>query len=358
MWISKIKINNFRNYELQEINLEKNINVFYGENAQGKTNIIESIFLCSMGRSFRTNKDKEMIKLNSENAIIEIEYQKTDRDGKIKIELGNRKNVYINGIKIKKLSELLGNINVVIFTPDDINILKGGPQNRRKFLDIMISQLKPNYMHNLNLYLKTLEQRNNYLRQIREENKDENLLEIWDEKLAEYAITICKYRNEYIKKIKEKIKKIHNEITDNKEEIEIEYITECDNKDIFLNLLKSRRKLDIIKGFTTKGVHRDDFVIYINKKRLDIYGSQGQHRTAILSLKLSELNIIEEEIGEYPILLLDDFMSELDQKRRNHFLEKIDNTQVIITCTDKIDIENKNILIYNVKDGNVFKGGN
>lgn len=357
MWISKIKINNFRNYELQEINLEKNINVFYGENAQGKTNIIESIFLCSMGRSFRTNKDKEMIKLNSENSIIEIEYQKTDRDGKIKIELGNRKNVFINGIKVKKLSELLGNINVVIFTPDDINILKGGPQNRRKFLDIMISQLKPNYMHNLNLYLKTLEQRNNYLRQIREENKDENLLEIWDEKLAEYAVTICKYRNEYIVKIKEKIKKIHNEITDNKEEIEIEYITECDNKENFLNLLRGRRKLDIIKGFTTKGVHRDDFVIYINKKRLDIYGSQGQHRTAILSLKLSELNIIEEEIGEYPILLLDDFMSELDQKRRNHFLEKIDNTQVIITCTDKIDIENKNILIYNVNNGNVFKGG-
>ncbi len=358
MWISKIKINNFRNYNLQEINLEKNINVFYGENAQGKTNIIESIFLCSMGRSFRTNKDKEMIKLNSENAIIEIEYQKTDRDGKIKIELGNRKNVYINGIKIKKLSELLGNVNVVIFTPDDINILKGGPQNRRKFLDIMISQLKPNYMHNLNLYLKTLEQRNNYLRQIREENKDENLLEIWDEKLAEYAVTISKYRNEYMEKIQEKIEKIHNEITDDKEEIKIEYITECDNKENFLNLLKSRRKLDIIKGFTTKGVHRDDFVIYINKKRLDIYGSQGQHRTAILSLKLSELNIIEEEIGEYPILLLDDFMSELDQKRRNHFLEKIDNTQVIITCTDKIDIENKNILIYNVKDGNVFKGGN
>lgn len=357
MWISKIKINNFRNYELQEINLEKNINVFYGENAQGKTNIIESIFLCSMGRSFRTNKDKEMIKLNSENASIEIEYQKTDRDGKIKIELGNKKNVFINGIKIKKLSELLGNINVVIFTPDDINILKGGPQNRRKFLDIMISQLKPNYMHNLNLYLKTLEQRNNYLRQIREENKDEKLLEIWDEKLAEYAFIISKYRNEYIEKIKEKIKKIHNEITDNKEEIEIEYITECDNKENFLNLLKGRRKLDIIKGFTTKGIHRDDFVIYINKKRLDIYGSQGQHRTAILSLKLSELNIIEEEIGEYPILLLDDFMSELDQKRRNHFLEKIDNTQVIITCTDKIDIENKNILIYNVNNGNVFKGG-
>ena len=355
MWISNIKIKDFRNYNNEEINLNNNVNIFYGENGQGKTNIIEAIFLCSMGKSFRTNKDKEMIKLNSERALVEIEFQKSDRDGKIKIELANKKNVFINGVKIKKLSELLGKINVVIFTPDDINILKGGPQNRRRFLDIMISQLKPNYMHNLSLYLKTLEQRNNYLRQIKEENKDENLLDIWDEKLAEYSINIFQYRNKFINKIKEKIKKIHGEITDLKEDIEIEYITECKNKEEFLNLLRQRRKLDIIKGFTTKGIHRDDFVIYINNKQLDIYGSQGQHRTAILSLKLSELNIIEEEIGEYPILLLDDFMSELDEKRRTHFLEKIDNTQVIITCTDKISIENKKILIYNVKDGNVQK---
>ena len=355
MWINKIKIKNFRNYEEEEINLEKNVNIFYGENAQGKTNIIEAIFLCSMGKSFRAKKDKEMIKLDKENALIEIEYQKSDRDGKIKIELANKKTVYVNGIKIKKLSELLGNIHIVIFTPDDINILKGGPQNRRRFLDIMISQLKPNYMHNLNLYLKTLEQRNNYLRQIKEEGKEESLLEIWDEKLAEYAYNVSSYRNYFIEKIKNKIKNIHNEITDYKEDIDIEYITECLDKNKFLELLKQRRKLDIIKGFTTKGVHRDDFMIYINKKELDIYGSQGQHRTAILSLKLSELNIINEEIGEYPILLLDDFMSELDQKRRNHFLEKIENTQVIITCTDKIDVENKNILIYNVKDGKVLK---
>lgn len=354
MWIKKVKINNFRNYNKEEIVLEKNINIFYGENAQGKTNIIESIFLCSMGKSFRAKKDKEMINLNELNASVEVEFQKSDRDGKIKIELNNKKNVYINGIKIKKLSELLGNINTVIFTPDDINILKGGPQNRRRFLDIMISQLRPNYMYNLNLYLKTLEQRNNYLRQIREEKKEENLLEIWDEKLAEYAINIYQYRKEFIDKIKNKIDKIHNEITDNKEEFEIKYITECSNKEDFLKLLKSRRKLDIIKGFTTKGIHRDDFMIYINKKQLDIYGSQGQHRTAILSLKLSELNIVYDEIGEYPILLLDDFMSELDQKRRNHFLEKIKNTQVIITCTEKINIENKNILIYNVKSGQVF----
>ena len=355
MWINNIKIKNFRNYYEQEIDLNENINIFYGENAQGKTNIIEAIFLCSMGKSFRAKKDKEMINLNSENASIEIEYQKTDRDGKIKINIGNKKSVSVNGVKIKKLSELLGNINVVIFTPDDINILKGGPSNRRRFLDIMISQLRPNYMYNLNLYLKTLEQRNNYLRQIREENKPESMLEIWDEKLAEYAINIYNYRKEFIEKIKNKIKNIHSEITDKKEEIEIEYISECKSKEEYLRLLKQRRKLDIIKGFTTKGVHRDDFMIYINKKELDIYGSQGQHRTAILSLKLSELNIVYDEIGEYPILLLDDFMSELDAKRRNHFLEKIRNTQVIITCTEKINVENKKILIYNVTNGKVTK---
>ena len=355
MWIKKIKINHFRNYKKEEIELEKSINLFYGENAQGKTNIIEAIFLGSMGKSFRAKKDREMINLNAEKAEVEIQYQKSDREGKIKIELSNKKSIYLNGIKIKKLSELLGNINTVIFTPDDIDILKGGPQNRRRFLDIMISQLKPNYMYNLNLYLKTLEQRNNYLRQIKEENKDENLLEIWDEKLAEYAFKIYQYRNDFINKIKNKIKSIHNDITNKKEDIEIEYITECNNKKEYIELLKKRRKLDIIKGFTTKGIHRDDFNISINDKQLNIYGSQGQHRTAILSLKLSELNIIYEEIGEYPILLLDDFMSELDENRRKQLLKNIKNTQIIITCTEKFNIENNNFLIYNVKDGKVFK---
>lgn len=250
MWIKNIKIKNFRNYEQEEIKLEKNINIFYGKNAQGKTNIIEAIFLCSLGKSFRAKKDNEMIKLNEQNAIVEIEYEKSDRDGKIKIEIGNKKNIYLNGIKIKKLSELLGNLNIVIFTPDDIGILKGGPQNRRRFLDIMISQLRPNYMHVLNLYLKTIEQRNNYLRQIKEEHKDENLLEIWDEKLAEYAIKIYEYRKEFIEKIIKKINIIHQNITNGEEEIELEYITECDDKEKYLELLKQRRKLDIIKGFT------------------------------------------------------------------------------------------------------------
>ena len=320
MWIKKIKLNNFRNYQEQEINFEKNINIFYGENAQGKTNIIEAIFLCSLGKSFRAKKDSEMIKLNEKYSLIEIEYEKSDRDGKIKIELGDKKNIFINGIKIKKLSEL-----------------------------------RPNYMHILNLYLKTIEQRNKYLRQIKEEKKDEKLLDIWDEKLSEYAIKICEYRKEFIEKITKKIENIHNDITNQKEKIEINYITECDDKEKYLKLLKERRKLDIIKGFTTKGVHRDDFVIYINKKEINIYGSQGQNRTAMLSLKLSELQVIKDEIGEYPILLLDDFMSELDSNRRKNFLENIKNTQVIITGTEKLDIENLEYLEYNVSNGKIFK---
>ena len=355
MWINKIKLNNFRNYDYQEIKLHKNINVFYGENAQGKTNIIESIFIGSIGKSFRTNKEKELIQFNKDKAIIEIEYLKSDRDGKIKIEIGNKKNVFLNDIKLKRLSDLLGNINIVIFSPDDINILKGGPQNRRRFLDIMISQIRPNYMYILNLYMKTLEQRNNYLRQIKYENKDENLLEIWDEKLVEYGLKICEYRKEFIEKIRKKIFKIHKDITENKESIELEYFSDASTRQIFINELKSRRKIDIIKGYTTKGVHRDDFLLYINEKPVNIYGSQGQHRSAILSLKLSELQVIYEEIGENPILLLDDFMSELDNKRKINFIKSIENTQVIITCTEKILLEKLEKFSYNVVNGKIIE---
>ena len=353
MYIEKIKLNNFRNYENLEIDLNKNINIIYGDNAQGKTNILEAIFLGSLGKSFRTKKEKEMIKFNNDKLLVEIFYQKKDRDGKIKIEIGNKKQISINGIKIKKLSELLGNINIVIFTPDDINILKDGPEKRRRFLDMMIGQLRPNYVYNLNMYLKTIEQRNNYLRQIKEENKPEEMLEIWDEKLAEYGEKIYIYRKEFIEKIIKKINEIHSKITDEKEIIKIEYLSNCSKKDEYLKLLKERRKLDIIKGFTTKGIHRDNFVIYINDKEVSIYGSQGQNRTVILSLKLAELNVIYDEIGEYPIFLLDDFMSELDEKRRKNFLNNIENTQVILTGTEKIDLKNLEYKLFNVKNGNI-----
>ncbi len=354
MYIERIKLNNFRNYKQLDLELNKNINIIYGDNAQGKTNILEAIFLCSFGKSFRTSKEKEMIMFNEDKSFVEVFYQKKDRDGKIKIEIGNRKQVSLNGIKLKKLSELLGNMNIVIFTPEDINILREGPTKRRRFLDIMIGQLRPNYVYNLNMYLKTLEQRNNYLRQIKEENKAEELLGIWDEKLAEYGEKVYLYRKEFIEKISNKINVIHSKITEEKEILKIEYISNCENKDQYLKELKERRKLDIIKGFTTKGVHRDDFMIYINEKEVSTYGSQGQNRTAILSLKLSELNVIYDEIGEYPILLLDDFMSELDEKRRKNFLNNIKNTQVILTGTEKIELPDLDYNIYNIRKGEVF----
>ena len=349
MWIDEIKINNFRNYKNAELKLNKNINIFYGENAQGKTNIIEAIYLSSIGKSFRTNKDKELIKFNEENCKVEINYEKSDRSGNIIVEIGNKKNIYINKIRIKKLSDFLGNINVVIFTPDDINILKGGPENRRKFLDVMISQLRPKYMHIYSMYKKTLEERNAYLKNT--QNIKDDFLEIYDEKLAEYGCEIYNYRKEFIEKLKNKIKKIHNNITNDKENIEINYISNCENKGAYLNLLKQRKKLDIIKGYTTKGIHRDDFSVLINGLPVNIYGSQGQHRSAVLSLKISELQVIYDEIGENPILLLDDFMSELDEIRRKNFLENIEDTQIIITCTDKINLKNKNVKFFNVKNG-------
>ncbi len=353
MWINEIKVSNFRNYEDEKIVLNKNINIFYGENAQGKTNIIEAIFVASMGKSFRTNKEKEIITFGKENCNINILYKKSDRDGKISISIGEKKDILLNGIKIKKLSELLGNINIVIFTPDDINILKGGPENRRKFLDIMISQLRPKYMHVYSLYLKTLEERNTFLKNYESQKYD--LLEIYDEKLAEYGFEIYKYRKEFIEKIRSKIKKVHKNITENKEEIDIDYTSDCSDKDKFLRLLKERKKLDLIKGYTTKGVHRDDFNISINDLSVKTYGSQGQNRTSILSLKLSELQVIYDEIGENPILLLDDFMSELDEKRRKNFLENIKDTQVIITCTDKVELEKNESDVFYVKKGKIKK---
>lgn len=347
MYIKKIQVQNFRNYEKQEVELDKKINIFYGNNAQGKTNILEAIFFSAFGKSFRTSKEKEIIKKDENFSNINIEYEKKDRSGKISISISDKKNISINGVKIKKLSELLGNVNIVIFTPDDINILKDGPQKRRRFLDMMIGQLRTNYLYNMNMYLKTLEQRNNYLKQ---KNINNEMLDIWDEKLAEYGFKIHNYRNEFINKIEEKIKDIHKNITN--EEIEIKYISDSSNKEEIIEQLKKKRNTDIFRGYTSVGIHRDDFKVYINNEEVSIYGSQGQNRTAVLSLKMAELEVINEDIGEYPILLLDDFMSELDEKRISNFLMNINNIQVIITCTKNMEI--KNSKSYEVRQGKIF----
>ena len=353
MNITKIKLENFRNYTNQEIIFNNGINVIYGNNAQGKTNILEAIFLCSMGKSFRTNKDKELVKINEDFAKINIEYEKSDRKGKIEYIISDKKNISINGVKIKKLSELLGNINSIIFSPDDMEILKDGPQKRRKFLNMLISQLRPRYLFNLNDYNKTLEQRNNYLRQIKYENKPKNMIDIWNGKLANHAQIIYEYRKEFVDKLLKKIVNIHKNITNNSEQININYISEFKNKEEYIKKLNEKLNKDIERGYTSTGIHRDDFEVYINGKNINLYGSQGQFRTAILSLKLSELYVIYDEVGEYPILLLDDFMSELDENRRKKFVENITDAQVILTGTHKLILENFNYNIYNVKDGQV-----
>lgn len=353
MIIKEIYLENFRNYEKQILNLEKGINIIYGNNAQGKTNLLEAIFLCSIGKSFRTNKDNCLINFNFDNTKIKISYNKSDRDGNISLELGDKKRFLLNDIPLKRTSEVLGNIFVVLFTPDDISILKEGPAHRRRFLDIMISQLRPNYMRMLTLYKQTMEQRNSYLRSIKLENKSQVMLDVWDEKLSELGKKIYDYRCEFVKKISDKLGIIHSNITNSKENISIEYCSHLSKKQTFLEQLKNSRDIDILRGTTSIGIHKDDFRIKINDKIIDIYGSQGQHRTAILSLKIAELEIIEEEVGEYPILLLDDFMSELDEIRRVNLLKNMKNNQVIITCTDKTFFEDIDATFFKVENGKI-----
>ena len=341
MHIKEISLENFRNYEKQNIILNPDINIIYGNNAQGKTNIIEAIFLCSYGKSFRAKKDSDLIKFGKERAKVEVLYEKIDREGKITVNIDNKKLFYINDINQKKISDIIGKINIVTFTPDDIEIIKDGPQRRRKFLDMMISSLKPNYIHLLNTYNKALEQRNNYLRQIKIENKSINMLDIWDETLSEYSYKIFEYRKYFIDKFSEKLEVFHNLITKSgKEEIKIKYISNGRDRESYLENLRKSRQVDIKRGFTATGIHRDDFMIYINNRPVAIFGSQGQQRTAVLTLKLCELQIVKDELNENPILLLDDFMSELDNQRKS-FLENIEGNQVIITCTDKIELNRK-----------------
>jgi DNA replication and repair protein RecF len=342
MYIKDIYLKNFRNYREQKIELNPSANVFYGNNAQGKTNILEAIFFSAFGKSFRTSKEKQVIMKEKDFFKIHTEFQKKDREGNVDIFLGDDKSISVNGVKLNKLSELLGNINIVIFSPEDINLLKDESAVRRKFLDMMISQLRKNYIYNLNNYKKNLEQKNNYLKS---RNISDDMLDVYDEKLAEYSENVYQYRNEFIEKIKEKIKEIHSNITD--EDISIVYKTDCESKEKCLEKLKKNREKDKYRGFSSVGCHRDDFKILINGDEVDIYGSQGQNRTAILSLKMAELEVINDEIGEYPILLLDDFMSELDQERITNFLKSINNIQVIITCTEKIDLENSSNFYVN-----------
>jgi DNA replication and repair protein RecF len=362
MHVKYLQLINFRNYRELNIELNENINVFMGNNAQGKTNILESIYYCSIGKSPRTNKDKELITWNGQETYIKIYVSKERIDKKIEIKIfkEGKKGININSIKITKMSELMGAFNVVMFSPEDLKIVKESPSFRRKLLDIELCKLSKRYYHNLVQYNKVLDERNIILKKWNEQNSD--MLEVYDEQLAKYGGNIIKSRNQYVKKLSEKGQKIHNDITSGSENIEFKYITPVKNidksEDEILNLLINSRKKDFEKRVTSVGPHRDDFDIKINGIDARIFGSQGQQRTSVLTIKFASLEIIKEITGEYPVLLLDDVLSELDANRQKYILSSIKNIQTFITCTGIGDIKDHlkdEAQLFLVKNGSVSK---
>lgn len=360
MIITNVKLVNFRNYENAEIELSKNINLFFGKNGSGKTNILESIYVSSITKSYRTNKDIEVIKFNKDFTNIFVDYvDKRNNKKKTQIYISNinKKVVKEDEIAVKKLSNYIGNYNIVVFSPESLDIIKGSPKNRRKFIDILLSQLSKQYLIKLQEYNKLLLLKNATLR-LEKSKIDINYLDVIDEKLTEYIKYIVNERKLIINKIQKYAEIIQKELTNDLEEIKIKYQTDfLDlNKEEILKLLKKQREQDIFKKSSSKGIQRDDILIYINDLEVNIYGSQGQNRTALLTLKLSELEIIKEEKEENPILLLDDVLSELDKSRIQYLLKYITNYQTVITTTEKEGLEElENVTFFKVSKGKVEK---
>lgn len=338
MIIDTIQLKNYRSYSEKKIELSPGTNVFWGNNAQGKTNILEAVYLSAIGRSFRTRKDAELVKMGEEFASIVIDASLGDRKKKVDIVISNngKKQVKINDIKQQKLSTLFGNVLIVLFSPETLEFVKGDPAERRKNFDLLISQLNPGYIYVLQEYYKILEQKNNLLKTKRELLPSMEA-DIWDERLAISNIKLKKIRQENIKKMLPLFQEYHSQMSENKESVELSYKTQIpESEEECLNLIKSKREKDIFRGFTSVGIHRDDYVMSINELPLGSFGSQGQIRTAVLALKLAEKDLVFKEKGEMPILLLDDVMSELDKERRAFLYEKLKNCQVLITCTDEL----------------------
>lgn len=348
MIINSIKLKNFRSYKDKEFVLSPKTNVFYGDNAQGKTNILEAVYVCALGKSFRTRKDSELILFGEEFGSADVFFEDGIRKKDIDflVSAKNKKQIKINGVKQAKMSDLFGNLLIVMFTPEDMFLAKGEPGERRKSFDMLISQLNPRYMRLLQEYYKVLEQRNrlikngeNYINRVE--------LSVWDERLAEFNVNISRIRETYIEKISPIFNRYHNEISEQKENVKLKYKTQIKGtKEDVQKQLEDRCIQDFRRGFTSIGIHRDDYIFEIDGLNLGLFGSQGQVRTAILSLKLAEKDLIFEERGEMPILLLDDVMSELDERRRRFLYERLKNCQVLITCTDKI--EGENIKSFNI----------
>lgn len=353
MYIKNIKLEKYRNYESQEINLINGINLFVGDNAHGKTNIIESVYVCAIGKSYRTSKDNELIKIGNEYTKINLEYVKNNIDSNTEyyLDINNRKNIKKNGVKIKKISDHVGELLIVTFSPDSLDIVKGAPTKRRNFLDIMCSQISRNYLINLQEYMKCLKLKSSMLKN---DIIDKDYIFVLHEKMAEYIYSIVNFRKSIIDKLLYHSKIIQKKLTDGKEEIDLKYDTDFLNlpKEEIKDILDKFLSIEIIRKSPLKGIQRDDLLIYINNLEVSKFGSQGQKRTALLTLKLANFEILKDEKEETPILLLDDIMSELDQHRINFLLQYIRNYQSIITTTDCDFVKNKeNIKILKVLNG-------
>lgn len=353
MYVKEIELKDFRNYEELKISFSNKVNIFLGKNAQGKTNLLESIYLNAMGKSFKTSKDKELIRFGKEFckiktiSLIDDEEQVTE----ILITKDGKKGIKLNGVKAGKTSELLERIYIIVFSPEDLKIVKDEPEKRRRFIDRELCQIKPGYYNDLNNYRKVLRQRNTYLK---EPEIDSSILDIWDYELARYGSKVIARRKEFIEKINIISHEIHEKISGGAEELELRYepnvYFEENNESLFYDHLKSCRNDDIKNRNTGCGPHKDDLKICGDGIDLRKFGSQGQQRTAALSLKLSEIKLIEEETGEKPILLLDDVLSELDNYRQTYLINSLGENQLFITTTD---ISGK--VAKSLPNGKIFK---
>ena len=366
MIIKSLELSNFRNYNFLSMEFDKGTNILYGDNAQGKTNILEAIYVSATTKSHKSSKDKDIINFKEEDAHIRTYLEKEDIETRIDMHLRKNKSkgIAIDGKKIKKASELLGILNVIFFSPEDLSIIKNGPAERRRFVDMELCQLDSFYLYNLNHYNKIVNQRNKLLKDLYLNPSLRETLNIWDMQLVSFGSKIMERRKTFVDQLNEIIFHIHKNLSGNKEYLKIIYEPEVSMEE-YEEKLRLNQERDIKLKMTTVGPHRDDFSFSVSKidengnaqdDFIDIrkFGSQGQQRTAALSLKLSEIELVKKITRDTPVLLLDDVLSELDSNRQNYLLNSIGDIQTIITCTGLDEFINNRFKInrvYEVKSG-------
>lgn len=334
MYVKSLDLLNFRNYEKLSLTLDPGINIFYGANAQGKTNILEAVYLAGTSKSHRGTRDRDMIRMGESEAHIRMHVDKNDSDYRIDMHLRKNKSkgIAIGGVPIRRAGELFGIVNIVFFSPEDLNIIKNGPSERRRLVDRILCEIDRIYMSDLTQYGKCLNQRNRLLHDLYFNPSLESELPVWDEQLVNYGCRIIAKREEFVRMLENIASEIHAELTGEKERLTLVYEPNVTVEEFADKVARSRDADRKIKS-TTVGPHRDDVCIKVNDMDLRLYGSQGQQRTTAISLKLSEIRIIEERIRNKPVLLLDDVLSELDRDRQNYLLGNIRDIQTLITCT-------------------------